>query len=85
MERAVLTSLKTIKHLACALSEDICFAVLYKSLMTSIDMLPSTSKIIVGTQITFPSFVFFIESQISPKTCAASSKNEELVYLKKLL
>jgi hypothetical protein len=47
-------------------SEDICFAVLYNSFITSFDVLPSTSKITVGTQVILPSFVSLIESQISP-------------------
>jgi hypothetical protein len=71
-----LASLKQMKHLACMSSEDICFAVLYSSLMTSFDVLPSTSKITVGTQVILPSFVSLIESQISPKTCADLSKEE---------
>jgi hypothetical protein len=60
-------------------SEDICFAVSHGSLMTSFDVLPSTSKITVGTQVILPSFVSLVESQISTKTCADLSKRKELV------
>jgi hypothetical protein len=44
--------------------------------MTSFDVLPSTSKTTVGTQVILPSFVSLIESQISPKICADLSKEK---------